>query len=157
MFVCTIRASTIKFFAVIALTLAVLIGAIMIGQSGVMTVSAAVDVDFSGVKANEDRVKFLSSLGIDVKEELVEEISFTIPERLDNAMSKYNEMQKSQGLDLTRYKNKRVTRYTYLVNDYPNYSGEVYANLIVYKGTVVACDISSADPDGFVKPIVALE
>lgn len=157
MFVCTIRASTIKFFVVIALTLAVLVGAIMIGESGAMTVSAAVDVDFSGLKENEDRVKFISSLGVSIKEEPIEEISFIIPERLDNAMSKYNEIQKSQGLDLTRYKNKKVTRYTYLANSYPGYDKDVYINLIIYRATVVACDISSADPDGFVKPLVPVE
>lgn len=157
MFVCTLRASTIKFFVVIALTLAILIGAIAVGGAGATTVSAAVDVDFSGIKENEDRVNFISSLGVKVKDAPIEEISFSIPERLDGAMSKYNEIQKSQGLDLTRYKNKKVTRFTYLVSEYPDYEGDVYVNLIVYRGTVVACDISSADPDGFVKPLVTLE
>ena len=157
MFVCTLRASTIKFFAIIALTLAVLVGAIAIGGAGAVTVSAAVNVDFSGIKENTDRINFISSLGYKVKKEAVEEVTFVVPERLDSAMSTYNELQKSQGLDLTRYKNKKVTRFTYLVEEYPDYDKDVYVNLIVHRGTVIACDISSADPDGFVKPLISIE
>ena len=49
MFVLSFRASTVRFFAVIALTVAVLIVAIAVGQSGAV-VSAAADVDFDGIK-----------------------------------------------------------------------------------------------------------
>ena len=65
-----------------------------------------------------------------------------------------NEIQKLQGLDLTKYKNKKVTRYTYTANDYEGYDGEVNVNLIVYRNTVIGCDVSSVDPTGFVKPLI---
>ncbi len=156
MFVCTFRASSLKFLAVIVLTLAVLVGAIAVGQSGAMAASVSLDIDFSGIKTNDDRVAFIEGLGYKVKGEPVEEVSFSMPKSLDGAMQKYNEIQKSQGLDLTRYKNKKLTRYTYAVENYPDYDGEVYVNLILYRKTVVACDISSASPDGFIKPLVSL-
>ena len=49
MFVCSVRVSTVKFFGVILLTLAVLVGAIALGNSTVEA-SAPVSVKFSGVK-----------------------------------------------------------------------------------------------------------
>jgi hypothetical protein len=72
-----------------------------------------------------------------------------MPPDFDRVIVGYNELQRRQGLDLSKYKGKRVTRYTYkLVGD-----GEVYANLFVHRGKIVACDISDASPDGFVKPL----
>ena len=59
-----------------------------------------------------------------------------------------------QGLDISKYKNKKVTRYTYLAENYDGYDGDVYVNLILYKNTVIACDISSADPSGFISPLI---
>ena len=35
--------------------------------------------------------------------------------------------------------------------------GEVYANLFVYRGKIVACDICSADPKGFVLPLTQVD
>ena len=69
-------------------------------------------------------------------------------------MQGYNEIQKTQGLDLSRYRKKKVTRYTYEVTNYPDYAGTVYANLIVYRGRIVAADLSSADPSGFVRGVI---
>ena len=66
----------------------------------------------------------------------------------------YNEIQKDQGLDLSKYAKKKVTRYTYTLKDYNEYDGEVYVNLLVYRGRVIGCDVSSADPEGFVEPLI---
>ena len=59
-------------------------------------------------------------------------------------------MQQLQGLDLSDYKRKSVTRYTYLITNYPNYEGKVYANLLIYKDRVVGGDVCSADVNGFI-------
>ena len=121
----------------------------MPGEEAVETVS------FSRVKTDEDRLKLLSDLGWKTTGEVVEEESFTLPETFDRVLLGYNEIQKDQGLDLTRYRKKKVTRYTYEVTNYPDYDGRVYANLIVWRGRVVAGDISSADPMGFVRGLEA--
>ncbi len=156
MFVYSVRASTIRFFSVIALTFLVLIGVLIINTSGESSALAMSDeIDFSGVKTNEDRIKFIEQFGIKVKDSAKEEVSFRIPESFDRVISGYNEIQKAQGLDLSRYKNKKVTRYTYEVTNYENAREDVFVNLIVYKGVVVACDMSSANPEGFVKPLVS--
>ena len=157
MFVYSVRASTVKFFAVIVLSLAVLVGVLIFGGMGADTVSASSDaIDFKGIKTNDDRVKFISDFGITVDEAPIETVAFSIPESFDKIIMGYNELQRRQGLDLSRYKNKKVTRYTYVVKNYEGYDKEVRVNLIMYKSTVVACDVSSADPDGFVKELIKL-
>ena len=66
-----------------------------------------------------------------------------------NAKLPYNEIQKQQGLDLTKYQKKTVTRYTYKVTNYPGYDETVYANVITFRGNVIGGDICTADSKGF--------
>ena len=155
MFVYSVRASTIRFFAVIALVITCLMLLLAFGSSDSVYASSAA-VDFSGVKTNEDRIAFINQFGLKVAAEPKESVEFRVPENFDRVISGYNEIQKKQGLDLYKYKNKKVTRYTYELYDYDEYDGEVFVNLIIYKGVVIACDISSSDPSGFVKPLVTL-
>lgn len=155
MFVCSIRASTVKFFAIVLLTLTVLIGALAVGNA-VVEASAGVGIDFGGIKNNEDRINFISQFGIKITGEPSESVSFTVPENFDRVISGYNELQKSQGLDISKYKNKKVTRYTYQTDSYKDYEGTVNINLIIYRNTVVACDVSSAEPGKFIAPLVKL-
>ena len=153
MFILSVRASSVKFFVIIALTVAILTGLIVSGS----TVSAAADteIDFSGVKTEQDRRDFIARCGITLKEG-EEKVEFVMPENFDRVMLGYNEIQKIQGLDLSKYSRKRVTRYTYEVESYPDYGGKVNATLLVYRNRVIGCDISSADPNGFVKPLVKI-
>ena len=155
MFIYSVRASSIKFFGVIVLTIAVLVGLLIIGN-GATEPTALAQVKLSGMEKNEDRVAFIKEMGFSVDEAPLEDVDFSLPSDFDKVISGYNELQKMQGLDLTKYKNKRVTRYTYRVTDYEGYDGEVHVNLIVYKNTVIACDVSSADPTGFLKPLIIL-
>ena len=154
MFVYSVRASTVRFFAVIVLTLLVLVGAIALGNTGAVAAYADGSVSFGGIKTNEDRLEFISQFGIQVAGEAKEEKVFTVPENFDRIIAGYNEIQKEQGLDLAKYKNKKVTRYTYETSGYGDYEGPVSINLIVYRNKIIACDISSQAPDGFVLPLV---
>ena len=52
MFVYSVRASTVKFFAVIVLTLGVLVGAIVISNSGAVAASADGSINFGNIKTN---------------------------------------------------------------------------------------------------------
>lgn len=157
MFIYSVRASTIRFFSVIALTLIVLTTLIVVGSNAGSSVSASSDViDFSGVKTNEDRLAFISQFGLNAKEAPTETEDFRVPEDFDKVLAGYNEIQKKQGLDLSKYKNKRVTRYTYEAVGYENSKEPVFINLIVYRSTVIACDVSSTNPEGFIAPLVKL-
>ena len=156
MFICSVRAGTLKFFGAVLLALALFLTVLVLAEPGIGS-AAGVDaevievVNYSGIKTDEDRVEFLSTFGWQVREVTpTDEVSFLLPEEFDRVLAGYNEIQKAQGLDLGRYKNKRVTRYTYEITNYDGYEGKVYANLIMYKNKVVAADITSADPYGFV-------
>ena len=158
MFICTVRAQTVRFAGVLCLALAILFGVAVIADAGAAIVppeETVETVSFSRVKTDVDRLKLLTDLGWNTTGEVVEEESFTLPETFDRVLLGYNEIQKDQGLDLTRYRKKKVTRYTYESTNYPDYEGRVYANLIVWRGRVIAGDISSADPMGFVRGLEA--
>lgn len=156
MFVCSVRASTLKFFSLIAMCLVGLVLALVLGGGDSVMALADGGVDFSGIKDDGDRRRFITSQGYTLADGVVEELTFSVPDNFDRIISGYNEIQKKQGLDLNKYKGKKVTRYTYKVENYPEYAGTVYANIIVYRSKIIACDISSADPSGFVKPLVKL-
>ena len=158
MFIYSLKASTIKFFAVVCVALATLITLIafipVAATDNTLEASKNADIDYSGIKTNEDRLEFISQFGIQVAGEAKEEKVFTVPENFDRIIAGYNEIQKEQGLDLAKYKNKKVTRYTYETTGYEDYEGPVSINLIVYRNKIIACDISSQAPDGFVLPLV---
>ena len=108
-------------------------------------------INFDKVKSNEDRIAFLAQYGWETSDTPSEEVTLTIPTEFDKIMKTYNELQKQQGLDLNRYQRKTVTRYTYLVTNYPDYDGPVYANVIVYRGNIIGGDLCSGEVGGFVR------
>lgn len=125
--------------------------------AGTAYVSAVTNetISFKGIKTAEDRLEFIHSFGIEVNAEPIEEFTTKIPKEFDSVYAEYNSIQMSQGLDLSKYKGKKITRYTYEVTNYPkDASGEpktVYLNLILYKDRVVGGDLSSSDAGGFVR------
>ena len=108
-------------------------------------------VSYKGVKSNEDRVAFLRSFGWEVEEAAIEVMEVQIPEVFDEVYSTYAELQRSQGLDLTKYAGKTAQRWTYRVLNYPGATEEVLAHLLICGSRVVACDISSAELGGFMQ------
>ncbi len=160
MFVYSMRANTIKFFGVLCVAMVALITLIAFLPSYApdMAVSAegkgdvaAVSISYDKVKTNEDRIKFLEQFGWNVAAEPQESEEVVIPAEFDKVFATYNEIQKSQGLDLGKYKKKKITRYTYEVNNYEGYEGKVFANVLIYRGKVIGGDICSADPGGFLQ------
>lgn len=156
MFIFSVRASTLKLCALIALTLVLLVGVGTFAEGEVISVSALGDIQYSGIKTNEDRVAFIERLGVLVADDPVDEKTFTIPENFDRIVSGYNELQKRQGLDISRYAKKKVTRYTYKVENY-DFDGDVYVNLFIFKNKIIACDICSAEQGGFVTPLTLVD
>ena len=156
MFIYSLRASTLKFFAVICISLVALITMIAFipaygsDGDGYVASSKDVDVQYDGIKTEEDRVNFLSQFGWEVKKDAKECVEVTIPAEFDKVFTGYNEIQKRQGLDLSKYKKKKVMRYTYEVTNYEGAEGTVYANILVYRNRVIGGDICSADVSGFI-------
>lgn len=155
MFIYSLKASTLKFFGVIGIavvTIAALIFFVPTYSSDTTAQIAAMNesISFDNVKSADDGIKFLSQYGWQVEVTPVEQCEITVPREFDKVMTSYNEIQKQQGLDLSKYCKKTAVRYTYKVTNYPEYNGTVYANIIVYKNRVIAGDICSADAKGFI-------
>ncbi len=154
MFVYSLKASTLKFFGIIGVAAVVLIALIVLIPSKTETTAqiAAMNenISFNNIKNSSDVVDFLKQYGWETEKNAIEECQITIPKEFDKVMTTYNEIQKQQGLDLTKYRKKTATRYTFKVNNYPDYNGTVYANVIVYKDKVIGADICSADAKGFI-------
>ena len=156
MFVYSLRASTLKFFAVVCVALTALITMITFipsydgGELGYITTGKEEKISYDKIKTEQDRAGFLAQFGWSVGSEPVEVAEITIPSEFDKIFMGYNEIQKRQGLDLSKYKNKTVTRYTYEITNYEGAEGKVYANILVYRNKVIGGDICSADASGFI-------
>lgn len=150
MFVYTLKASGIKFFAVLAVAVAILTTAIGILPS----VNAASDVasvttDFKNVSTEEEMVSFLSEFDYEADPKAISIFEYEIPKEFNSVLEQYNEIQRAQGLNLKRYLGKDATVYTFKISNY-KYEGEVYATLFIRNGRIIAGDVSSKDGDGFV-------
>ena len=156
MFIYSVRASSVRFFGFIAIVLVLLFGAVSVLDGGTVYASSDSSVSYDGMSTDEARLAFVRQFGLEVDESSMTSEAFTMPDSFDRVILGYNELQKRQGLDLSKYAKKRVTRYTWRVTNY-NCDGEVYANLFIYRGRVVACDVSSADPTGFVLPLTEVD
>lgn len=98
---------------------------------------------------NEDRVEFLKQFGWEVQAEPIEIREVTVPAAFNEVYEKYNEIQKEQGLDLTRYAGKICKQWIYQVDNATDRGAPVRATLLVYDGKVIGGDISSTPLDGF--------
>ena len=108
-------------------------------------------VDYKGIKTNEDRVDFIRQFGWEVEEAAVEVTEVTLPEQFDEVYETYNELQKSQGLDLSKYLGETAKRWSYRVLNYPGEQGEVLCNLLICGSRIIACDICKAEMGGFMQ------
>ncbi len=129
-----------------------------IGAVAVFSPKEATDVLKHSVdttaKTNEQQVAFLKAFGYDAEAEpiLIEEI--IIPSEFDESYEEYNNFQKLSGFDLSKYKGRRVKKYTYTVSNYPEQAEGVVGNLLIYNGKVIGGDISSTLQNGFVHGFV---
>ena len=151
MFVYSVRASTLKLAgAVIASALAVVMLAVFVPDYSPRANAASVQQKISYKAKNEQEIRdFIAQFGWEVSDELLDRAEVTIPADFDAVYESYNDLQKKQGFDLTKYKKKTVTRYTYRIENYKDYKGMVIADVIVYKNKVIGGDICSADVNGF--------
>ena len=72
-----------------------------------------------------------------------------VGETLEEPYLSYNDLQRSQGFDLTRYCGQTLSRYTYVVTNYPDASLPCQADLYVCDGALAAGDIVCTGENGF--------
>jgi len=102
---------------------------------------------------NDSRVQFLQSQGWDVTTSPAESSQVRIPKEMTPVYERYNELQKSQGYDLSQYAGKNVMRYVYRINNFPGATEPVYATLLVYKNQIIGGDITNSAADGAVQSL----
>ena len=100
---------------------------------------------------NDARVKFLTDLGWEVTTSPVESSQVKIPSESSPMFDRYNNLQKSQGYDLSKYAGKKVMRYVYKLNNYPGSTEPVYATLLIYKNEVIGGDVTDSAPNGQIR------
>ncbi len=120
-------------------------------EDGAVSVSDEVPriADGRNAKSNEDRIALLKECGWEVSEEPLEFIEVRIPEEFDGVYTEYNDIQKRQEMDLSKYAGKKAMRYTYKVNNHPSGEEGIVANLIIYKDKLIGADVSSPKLGGF--------
>lgn len=98
---------------------------------------------------NNEIIKFLSQFGWQTSSEPISTKDISIPTVFNDTYEKYNQIQKSQGMDLKKYMGKLCKQYTYDITNYEGCDQNVRANVLVIDGKVIGGDISSTNLDGF--------
>ena len=101
--------------------------------------------------APEDGAAWLREQGWEVETVPTGQMEVLVPAVFDQIYESYNDIQKAQGFDISRYKGERVMKYTYLVKNYPQEQDGVAANLLVYQGRIIGADLCSLELGGFLK------
>ena len=143
MLVMTAKVDKKKIAIIIAVVLVAVAGLILLfgGSDAQPTVS-------TGVSNNDQRVAFLKGFGWEVTTSPAESSQVRIPEKSSEVFDRYNELQKSQGYDLSQYAGKTAMRYVYQIKNYPGATEPVYATLLIYKNQVIGGDITDTSAKG---------
>ncbi len=143
MMVMTAKVDMKKIAIILGAIAALIIGIIALsGGSGTQTTSAP------AASNNDARVKFLRDFGWDVTNSPTESSQVRIPEQTGEVFDRYNQLQKSQGYDLSKLAGKNAMRYVYKINNYPGATDPVYATVLVYKNQIVGGDVTDTSPKG---------
>lgn len=150
MFVLSVKSEKLRILTLIVLAVFAGVGISLLAKGE----SAVSDMNGIVLKASnaEERVAFLSQFGWEVSEDPLEVAEVMIPSEFDDTYILYNEMQTEQGFNLEKYKGVRAKRWTYEIRNYPGYpedSGCIRANILVYEGNVIGGDVCSVELDGF--------
>lgn len=95
------------------------------------------------------RIDFLENYGWEPLADSETVKKTVIPIVFDKVYSRYNELQLSQGFDLTKLKGQTIKVYSIKINNYPDDSEYVFATLLVKDGKIVGGDIHSTALNGF--------
>ena len=135
-----------KILVILGLIAALILGAVWLfgGDGDVPTAAPA-------VSTNDGRVQFLQSFGWQVASSPVESSQVKIPKENSEVFDRYNQLQQSQGYDLSQYAGKTVMRFVYKIENYPGATEPVYATLLVHKNKVIGGDVTDTAAKGQIR------
>lgn len=136
-----LRLTRVKLFILVGVLVLTIAATVVFNRSDANAVNAAV---------NENRVDFISQLGLAVDKENYFVKSVIIPTNFNDVYLQYNELQKTAGYNLEEYAGKTVTQYTYYIED----SDTEKVNLLVYNQKIIGGDISSARLNGSMQALL---
>lgn len=149
----TLRLKPKTIFGLILIAAGIIVIAItFFSNHAALSRPAANDVS---LETDAQREEYLTSLGWKFNTPC-EEKEVQIPQEFNDTYTDYNEIQKTQGFDLEKYKGQTVTVYTYNITNYAGYENRdcVYANLLVYGGVLIGGDVCSTSvSDGFIEAL----
>ncbi len=143
MLIMTTKVDKRKLFIALGAVLAAIVLLLFLGSGQDAQPTASMTAD-----TNDARVKFLTDLGWEVTASPVEATEVKIPRKSDEVFDRYNELQKSQGYDLSKFAGKTVMRYVYKITNYPEASQPVYATILIYKDQIIGGDVTNTTPGG---------
>lgn len=132
-----------------ALAAVVFVAVLFINSQGKIAVRK---VDLHTAETADDRLAFISEFGWIVDEEPIEVRQVAIPQEFDEVYNSYNEIQLSQGYDLTEFAGRSAKRWTYVIRNYPDVSADedyIRINILVCDGKIIGGDVCSIKLDGF--------
>ena len=133
----------------------IILGAIAVVIIGCILIFGGSDADkpanATNVSDNDGRVAFLQGFGWQVSTSPVASGQVKIPDTQSAVYARYNELQKSQGYDLTQYAGQTVMRYVYKITNYPGATAPVYATVLVFKGEIIGGDVTDSSAKGVVR------
>ena len=103
------------------------------------------------VATNEGRMEFLRSFGWEAAPSPVESSQVKIPKGSSEVFERYNNLQKSQGYDLSQFAGKNVMRFVYKITNFPGATEPVYATLLIYKNQIIGGDITDTAAKGQIR------
>ena len=142
MMIMTAKVNMKKILIVLGAIAALLIGIIALSGSTETTTTSAT------VSDNDSRVSFLKSFGWEVTTSPVESGQVRIPTETTEVYDRYNQLQQTQGYDLTQYAGKKVMRYVYKVTNFPGATDPVYATVLVHKNQIIGGDVTNTASGG---------
>ena len=147
MMVMTAKVDMKKILLVLAAVAALILSVILLFGGG----NEAETTAAKPVTGNDARIQFLKDFGWEVTTTPAETSQVKIPEETSEVFDRYNNLQKSQGYDLSKFAGKKVMRYVYKVNNYPGATEPVYATLLVYKNQVIGGDVTDTAAKGQIR------
>ena len=135
----------IRTFLIVLCVLAFIAVLLLVGNAAGGVKILARDV----ASTTEKRVAFLAECGWQVDPASEQSQQILIPERFTPVYESYNDLQRQQGYDLSKFCGRTCMMYTYTVTNYQDQEQTVLADLYVYKNQIIGGDIHSTDLGGF--------
>ena len=146
MMVMTAKVNLKKVLIILGAIAALIIGCILIFGG-----NKADEPTATSVADNDSRIAFLHSFGWQVSTSPVSSGQVKIPDTQSAIYQRYNELQKSQGYDLSKYAGQTVMRYVYKITNYPGATEPVYATVLVFQGQIIGGDVTDTAAKGVVQ------